>query len=92
VVMTDFVREIINVDDLTGRKGACPFHRVLELADVARPWVSQHLLQSILRVPGDRTLHFTGDSGEQCLCESSKILRPLPKRWYEKFYNSETVE
>jgi hypothetical protein len=26
------------------------------------------------------------------MCESLKILRSLPKRWHEKFYDSETVE
>ena len=64
VVVPDFVREIVNVDDLAGRKGACPFDGILKLADIARPGVSQHLVQSIRSVPGDRTLHLTRNSGE----------------------------
>ena len=72
--MTDFVGKIVNVDDLTGRKGACPFHGILQFADVAGPRVLQQATDALdvvdtIPSPVDsqerRTLYIRGSEGLQ---------------------------
>ena len=80
VVVPDFIREIVDVDELAGRKGARAFHGIFELTDVAGPGISHHQIERIRGIAGDQTPHVERVQREECLRQSSKILRPLAKR------------
>src|SRR5687768_16248854 len=89
LMMPDLVRQTSELHHGTGSDRASPFDGILQFSDVARPRISQNLLERVWRVTRDRTLHLRGDAGQDGVGETAQVFRPV-SQWRD--YELDDVE
>src|SRR5208282_4771094 len=72
-----FCRQVGAFNTVTTAQYECSLHRVLELADVARPWIAQQPLRGVGRDLGHRTIRLGGGTRKKVLDQQWYVLAPL---------------
>ena len=92
LVISHFIGQASEFDGVAGRQRARALDGVLQLADVAWPRVAKNLLESVGSIPHHPSAHLIGDSREECVRETTKILRTIPERRDGQFHDFQAVE